>query len=424
MPNNTRSETVGPFELGVNNRRAEYDLVESNGRGEDKRFVRAAVNVDLDKTGLAVRRNGYALAISGTDCHSLWGNATGLYYVDYTTLCSLRRVGATWVSTPLLAGLTPGRPMSYTDIGGKVVFSNGVQLGALSGGALATFGVPAMASAPALSASLGGSLLAGTYQFTFTQRSADGQESAAIAPAAITVAANSTISISGIPALTGGATSTAVYMTEPNSSELMLLVRLTAGQTSYSVSAPPSLGGRCQTLFMAPMPPGQIVRYNNGRLLVASGSMLYYSEPYALALYRPARGFIPFPEPITMIESLPSGFYVSADRTYWVAGDVGGAELAEVLPYRAVLGTSGAAPDGEACWWMSERGQVRADDQGQVNNVQEEAVSPAGASYGASFLREQDGKKHIVSALFGAQEQATVARTYMDAEVIRKETIL
>jgi hypothetical protein len=40
------------------------------------------------------------------------------------------------------------------------------------------------------------------------------------------------------------------------------------------------------------------------------------------------------------------------------------------------------------------------------------------------LFREQDGVRQVLSSLFGGEQTVTAARSYMDAEVIRKETIL
>ena len=173
------------------------------------------------------------------------------------------------------------------------------------------------------------------------------------------------------------------------------------------------------------MPAGDIVRYLNGRLFVAVGSTLYYSEPYSLALRSPTRNYIQFPERITVLEPVDNGFFIAADKTYWVAGDVVEAQLIPVLPYGGVFGTGGQIPhDDGAAFWMSPRGLVRGDQDGSVKNLQEQNVAVDPAVLGATAFVERDGMKQAVASLFGAEPTQMTAHSYMDAEIVRKGTTI
>jgi hypothetical protein len=73
---------------------------------------------------------------------------------------------------------------------------------------------------------------------------------------------------------------------------------------------------------------------------------------------------------------------------------------------------------------MSERGMVMGTQDGQVANLQEKNVAVDPAIVGASLFREQDGMKQMVSSLFSPQSTVIAARSFMDAEIVRKETEL
>jgi hypothetical protein len=178
------------------------------------------------------------------------------------------------------------------------------------------------------------------------------------------------------------------------------------------------------TLLLRPMPAGDVVRWLNGRLYVAAGDTVYYSEPYAPTLFNPARNYILFPSTISMLETCQNGLYVAADQTYWLGGDPSGASLDPVLPYGAVPGSSVQSPVKNECFWMSVRGLVRGDQNGVATNLQEAFVAVEPAQAGSTLFREQDGVRQVLSSLFGGEQTVTAARSYMDAEVIRKETIL
>lgn len=115
---------LGPF-LGMDNRLPDAKLATANGA-----FLRNAVNVDMDGAGFPRRRQGVAQVLSGTDVHSLWGNGTDAYFVDYGTLYHL---SDTLAKTAIYEGLTLGVSMSYTSSPAGVLASNGGALLRLEG---------------------------------------------------------------------------------------------------------------------------------------------------------------------------------------------------------------------------------------------------------------------------------------------------
>jgi hypothetical protein len=81
-------------------------------------------------------------------------------------------------------------------------------------------------------------------------------------------------------------------------------------------------------------------------------------------------------------------------------------------------------PNDNLCWWMSERGLVKGDQNGAVQNLQEDQVAVGAAQSGAALFRERDGMKQALAALFSSESNFMSARSFMDAEVIRKGTDL
>jgi len=252
----------------------------------------------------------------------------------------------------------------------------------------------------------------------------NGELGPASAVAAVRVA-QAGVTVFGLPATwPAGVVALQVYATEPGGMTPRRAERLTSPASSTTVYMP--YGERCLTLDLAPMPPGEIVTELNGRLYCASGTTLFVSEPYMHGLYNPVRGYIPFPEAITMVVPCQNGVFISADQTYWLAGDPLGdkAELNPVLPYKAVRGTSGPVPNANACFWFSERGIVIGQQDGSVENIQEANVATGGGALGASLFREDQGTKRIIAAVSSPSDTAMNIGSWMDAEVIRKETDL
>ena len=403
---------IGPF-VGINNRLPDHQLgiVERGQRAGD--YLRNAVNVDLTAAGTLQRRKGSTLAQAGADCHSLWSDGEQAFYVDGDTLYQYPR-------TVLRSGLVPGRRVSYCETpAGDVIWSNGAVLERLRAGASSPLGLAVPNPAPTVTAAIGGGLNAGVYQVAITATNADGEESGATWPVQVVVADGGRIEVTGLPG-----TLTNIYVSPLNGDKLYLAATTTA--SSYIIPIMGTLRQSLQTLGLRPMPAGEIVREHGGRLLVVSGSTLYYSEPFGYGLHDPLRGRIPFGGRITLLAPVEGGCYVGTEtETFWLpGGDIEKTEVVEMLPYGAVPGTDTALENETGVAWMSTRGLIVADAQGQAKNVQEDTVAVGPAQIGATLYREQDGMRQLVAAVSGAQESRAAANSFMTMEVVRKENML
>jgi hypothetical protein len=400
---------------GMNNRFPDFA-----NRTDKEHFLRAAVNVDLTQVGTIRRRKGSAQVIPGDDCHSLFTTPGAAYYVDYKSLIYIDT--DTMATDEVLDDLTFGRRRSYATLpSGPIVASDGLDFYKLVGAVATPFTVP-LPNQPLVTTVATGSLPAGTYQVVCTHVNAEGVEGGTTVPVAVEVAAGGRVLFT-VPSLAGY--ETRVYMTSDNGDQFFHVPGLAAGD-SADVSVLPPFGRRCQTLLLAPLPPGNIVRINNGRLFTASGSVLYYSEPFAEGLYNPLKGFISFPADITMVEPCGDGLYVSADQTYWFGGDIATAEMTPVLPYKALPYAATGVNNNTSIWWMSERGIVMGDENGKVQNVQEKDVVVKRGTSGAALFREQDGVRQLIATVFGENpgQSVAAASTWMEAEIVRKGVTL
>lgn len=401
-----------PRFAGMTNRLPEFMHL---ARDNQKHYLHNAVNVDLTQVGTLKRRKGTTLLISGDDVHSLWANenADQAWFVNYDTLYELK----TDFTTSTARTTTPARRVSYVETPDGVIASNGIWLDRLISGSTAVpFTVPIPSSQPIVTVSTGGSLPAGRYMVCYTLVDAYGREGGTTTPVVATLSAPGIISVSGISPPTGY--TSRVYMTPTNGDVFYEVAH------STSVPVAPAFTRRCPTFMMQPMPPGNIVRYYNGRLLTVEGNFLFYSEPYNLALYNAMRNFVVFQEPISIVEPVNDGVFVAAEETYFLKGEITQAELVTVAPYGAVPFCSGKNPIRNEVFWMSEKGIVRAGDGGVIKNVQESTVEVEHATSGAALFRNQDGMRQMIATLFGTRENIAVAGTWMEAEVVRRGEIL
>ena len=86
---------------------------------------------------------------------------------------------------------------------------------------------------------------------------------------------------------------------------------------------------------------GSIVRIYAGRVWIAAGDTLWYSEPFQYSVFVPGRNYIQFPGKIILVAPTTDGLYVSTDKTQYFLG--GGDPLKmtinRVAAYPAIPGT-------------------------------------------------------------------------------------
>jgi len=405
----------GPF-AGMNNLLPDTKL----RKADSPSFVRNAVNVDLTDAGTFSRRQGSVQVVSGTDCHSFWSSDDVGFFVDGGSLYRVVSQGDVPVKSQI-ATVTPGLRMSYADTGLDVRASNGVQaLRIKPDGAVSNWSVETPRYQPSIAAATGGSLTGGICRAVVSYTNAEGEEGATTPPVAVEVQSNGALTVSGIQHVAGLTTN--VYLTPVNGDTFYLAAQPSGSTAAFSTT--PENGPRPVGLMLAPLPAGNIVRHFNGRLFSAVGSTLFYSQIWQLGLCDPVQNRIEFASQITVVEPCMTGIYVVADKAYWLAGEISQAPLVVALPYGATPGTSGSDPRRSIAWWVSERGMVIGDQTGVVKNVQEKDVAVDPAVVGAALFREQDGMKQMIASLFSPQSTVVAARSYMEAEVVRKETLL
>lgn len=146
------------------------------------------------------------------------------------------------------------------------------------------------------------------------------------------------------------------------------------------------------------MPAGHILSSIPGRLLSAYDSTLYFSELFNFASSLKVGGYIPFPETISVMIGCGNVIYVVSDKTYVIAG-LGTEEITmrTVLPYGAVRFSQSRHPAKQQVQWLSNKGIVVADDQGQAVNVQYETMLLDLTGTGASVFIEASNNRIVAT---------------------------
>lgn len=184
-----------------------------------------------------------------------------------------------------------------------------------------------------------------------------------------------------------------------------------------------AVGGTVGERVLAPMPPGSCIAYGAGRLLVAVGALLTYSEPFTPSLRSVSAGYELLPEPITCVVHVDGGTFVAtASATYFAAGGFPAQSFREVLAYGAPEQQPGYRQDGGA-HWMSTEGIVSCNRLGELSNLQDEHIAMSVSGAAATLWREADGMTSIVAALSSPSSTGAGVGSYMQARLVKKETL-
>jgi hypothetical protein len=345
--------------------------------------------------------------------HSLRAFGDRLFLVDEGVLYE---IASDFTKIPIDDGLG-NAPLSYTEAAGTLFYSNEVKNGAVGG-----FWGVAVPSSPYLSPAAG-TLSAGRYLVAVTAVRA-GVESGARVPSveALNAPGGFMLDVAGIDL---AANSLEVYCSEPNGQELYW-----AG--SFAPTSPLHLQAIKQStqplknLNLAPPPLGQRIGLFRGRMLVAAGAVLYWSQPLAYHHFRLQTDVQLFEDRIVLLAPLAEGFFIATpSRTYWVTG----AEPSQWQPRlvdtrRVAEGEAlkipaqqlpGLQTQGEVCVWATEDGFVAGAGDGSVHHITASRLAVDAYKHAALMYRQQDTFRQVLLSLqtkeadtrFGATDRVT-----------------
>lgn len=363
--------------------------------------VRAAVNVDIDKRGQFARRQGSALtAPGGYDDLYPWGK----------TLLARRgglllSIDPATMTESVLCDLGADSPVDYTVYNGNLYIASATALWTLRGDAAYPAGSRLPDSLPDISPTSSGALTPGRYMAAISMVDERGEESPAVPLGQRDVTAG--LQLTGLEIISGSRWR--LYLTPPDGDVLYLAEEFDAVFSQYAVTVYPG-GAPCDTLHLAPMPGGHFVRGYNGRLFVAAGDTLWFSEPLRPHLTAPRHNFIRFVGQVRFVEFVAGGAFVGDDRgVWWLAGDdpsgyrqqhasdaVAVARSSALVPSHH-LGVMGSRAAADCAVWLSADGYMVGPPGGQVTALHSDRIRLAPQIAGRSIFLVRDGIKQIVT---------------------------
>jgi len=398
---------LGPWPVGMNNIAPDHALPTTKyGRVN---AVRNAINVDIDASGWLRRRAGLTKVRACVGARGGYSCPLGVFFVEGTKLLQLNADDST---TEIADGIL-GDEITYEYFNGSVYFSDGLVTERITAGGAGEWGL-AVPPAPVLYA-VPGALPPGTYLAAITTVDVDGRESGASSTVEFMLNTTSGIRITGLPS----GKNARLYLSTNNGTTLFMVAQ--TGADSYDITLPGYDSGKpLDTQFLTKPPAGRIVREHKGRMYIADGATVWFTEPYSPDLVHRGRGFFQFAEPVTVMEPVEGGIWIVSDKTEFYAGN-GPEDFRPVqkLAYGAIYGTSQVLPSKDAVWY-STKGVVMGSKDGQATNLQEQNVAPDSGSVGASLIREQDGLRQMVVSVRDPNVSPLAASSFLEMEVIRK----
>ena len=409
---------VGKWTDGVVNARPGKDI--------PKTALQDAQNVDISDAGTVRRRKGTKLVVGGTNCHSVSGNDDcGLFFADGITLQRAVLSGASWAVSAMRNDLEFGSPLFWVESQGYHFYSNGKQYGKIHQGEHLDWAVESPSAQPTITANGSGNLAAGRYGIAVAFVNNKGEEGGTMARVHVDVLANGRIALTNIPQpVSNKITKIRVYATDANGTVPYKLIDLPLGTYTWLVSNVKNKGMPLVNELTDVFPACKNLAVWRGYMLGTQDNVLYVSEPQRFGVCQLQSNFHVFPETITAVAAVEDGFYVVADKTYFISGGTPDKwDKREVLPYGgAVPGTIWKHPTEVKVGWFTDKGQIIARNSGELKNETIDKVAPKKYSSGAAFVRREDGIEQIVNSFpEGGSVQAMGASSFTDAEIIRAQ---
>lgn len=286
------------FPLGLNNRDRESALPEG--------ALRAAVNLDVTRDGGLLVRQGVRAVVAGS-FHSFYGSPYRTYALAVQDGSLVRFDGTTVTS---LRAVHPTARMSYAALNGDVFFSNGHEQGRVTSvGTLSLWGLPTPPAPVCVAVSTTGGLRVGTVRVTQVAV-VDGLESGAPEPVAVAVAEGGGVQVT-VPT---GATFR-VYATDVDGEMFRQAATVASGGTTLIGAG--FAGKPLESLFAVKPLPGLWITAFKGRLWVASGSVVWFTDTFSPHWLFPQAGYYAFEDTVTGIVAAEDGLYIGTAARVW-----------------------------------------------------------------------------------------------------------
>ena len=393
----------------------------SNETSLPRGACRDALNVEFDIYGNFRSRSGWTAAGAMTGAHSLWGaldGTFGLFAQDDKLKRLVVNAGLPMVAT-IMSGLSPSTRMSFHEHADQVFFTNGRDLGVVGRASASLIGidVPTITGAAALDF---GSVPAGKYKVAISYVLPTGEESGLSDIASVELPTQGGIDVftPAVPGFASGASKLRTYCTPVNGDVLYLAGEYPLRMSGTYDITDLKLSKQADNMNMTRLRGGAIVRGFNGRVMVANGDVLQFSQPFRYGLTKINTDFVRFNSRIVMVEPVVDGVYVGVleGTVYFLAGG-GPSEFEQrvvsstrPIPYASSVVAPGRLPrkiaeknDQNAVLWLGAMGYSLGLAGGMVMDIQSDRISLPAYTAGSTTVLTNAGIKQILSVVESAE---------------------
>lgn len=376
----------------------------SDETGLPEGAVRRAENVDVRRNGGFSRRPGYEVVVGGADFQALYRTSRGVLVVRSGRLYVINMQS---YDLMLLCDLGGVEPVDFTEHNGNLYFGNTSSLWWVPADRSSPrrVGVALPTSLPTVTAHPSGALPAGRYTVAVSRVDDRGEESPTKVVGQVDLPTGGGVRLSGMVPDVDAAVR--VYLTPPDGDALYLSETFSAAFAEFIVSRPPD-GAVRSTQHLVPLPPGEFIRGHAGRLYVARGDTVFFSEPLRPHLHDPRHNFIKFVGPVRFMESVTGGVFVGDDRGVWFLPGNEPEQIRRATGVRAIHRSSVLVPgahfdknitqsDQDCAVWLSEEGYMLGRATGDTVSLHPERVRVAAALEGRSRFIVREGMKQIIT---------------------------
>lgn len=369
-------------------------------------------NTDIDRDGKPQRRRGRTKVYSGAVLDT-WGDGELLLFVTATG--ELRRLHVDASTEVLRSGLPAIGRLCAVRNAHDTYWSFGTAQGVISDGADRSFGLDQLTPAGVVVNSGSSQLAAGVYRYAWCIVTADGEEGPIGLRGVFELTERGGVDL--VPPIPSDVRATRVraYVTEPNGTQLYRLATVDAPtdageQAARHVTVVSVLQAvRPSRENRHALPAFTAAGLYNGRLLVAYGDLLIYSDRFDYEYFAPDEMFIPFFSAVRIIAPVDDGVFVGTDTDHFFldGADIASATLRRKASYGAIAHTVDYLEKSEhgfeaeqVAVWMGKRGPVFGLPGGQMQDTGDGIVAvPSNIVHGAGGVRKHAGDMHYVSVV-------------------------
>ena len=398
---------IGPVPGGINNK-AQRGRLPRSERGQQL-FAYNANNMVFNDQGGAFSIDGPEPIYTGTDLKDGFSCSVGSYFREGS---KIKRIYAgedgNITADELCSGIVGDR-IAWAEFNSTVYFSDGIVCKKIKDHVVSSWGVQPPTGKPVLS---GSSVLgSGQIMACYTYLLDDGTESGS----SPVVVANSGRVLSNIKRSDDPRVAAIkCYLTGPNNDTFFHAATILNGDVSAEITTDYRNGEECLTRGKIPPVPSRLITPHAGSLYMASGNLIYFTDPHSLDLVSIGESITDtvvqniwqLVGDVTLLAAVTDGIYVgSSDGTYWVNGnDPYNAQLTLVDESIPEIGAVRKVQTGEVIW-RSDAGFIKGYAGGRTERMTFENVSVDDSSKGETAM----GLMNIngVEAVIGVPQSPT-----------------